>query len=320
MTKMTRDIPSTEGMTVADRLKAARQDAELTRKALADATGIPASTLEKYERGDMDPNTTRLQTLCDHLGVSVNWVLNGADDLEASENAKPVRETQPSAKVMETMKTAETQPSAKILETSTETFSQGKPGGTETASPANETDPMDHIRGMLADLDDMRAHEFEGVQRGAMALIEDIHAALKYLEPSELLKMAFERNLHESDCETADSIIHLFRDDTDKAQTLCGNIEERIIDTAILGVDLHTLDSKGLIDIAKELSEEHGFDTPKFFSWGKHEDFVPLVRPPLRELAIKANGYDFEDEEEFPKREKTAEKKAKSSLEDLLGL
>lgn len=324
MTKSTRDIPSHEGSTVADRIKAARQNAELTRKALAAATGIPASTLEKYERGDMDPNTTRLQTMCDHLGVTVNWMLNGDHASEVFESVKPVTENQLSAKVTEFEETAETLASTNDAETSTvistETFFNGRQEGPEAALPANENDPMAHVQGMLIGLDDMRSDEFDGVQRGATALVDDIRAALKHFEAIELLTLAHERDLYQGECESADSILDMFRENADKAQSYCGSIEERIIDTAILGVDLHNLDRKALVNVTKELSDEHGFDTPNFFGWGEHTDFIPLIRPHLRALAIYNDGYNLEDIEAFPKRETPADKGGKTSLEELLGL
>lgn len=287
MTKTIRDIRTHEGMTIADRLKVARQDASLTRKALADATGIPPSSIEKYESGNMDPNTQRLQVLCDFFDVSVYWMLKGDD----------------APNVSETGKTAETQTSANVSETSTETSSVDAPEGADTASTANENDPAEHIQGMLAELDDMRADGFENIQRGASALIEDILAALKRIEPEELLFIANERELHRCESDTVENILDMFRESAIAAQSYCGNIGERIIDTAIFGVDLYTLNSKPLADIAQELSEEHNFKSPKLFGWGEHSDFIHLIRSHLWALAIYSEGYDFEDLEAFPKRE-----------------
>jgi len=305
MTKSTRDIPTHEGMTIADRLKAARTDADFTRKALAEATGIPASTIEKYERGDMDPNTTRLQTICEHLDVSINWVLNGEDVQEAS------------AKVTETTESAEPQASANDAETFAEDVLNVNSDIAESSEPANENDQMNSFNGLLTVLDNMRIHEFEGAQRGAIALIEEIRSVLKYCEPEELLALAVERELYQGDCKTADSILDMFRKSSDEAQAYCGNIEERIIDTAMFGIDLYALDSKALITVANELRKEYGIERPirgEFLgngaSWGEHENFMPLIRPHLRTLTINNNGYDFEDVDEFPKREEPSEKKS----------
>jgi len=305
MTKSTRDIPNHEGMTVADRIKAARQDAEFTRKALADTTGIPASTLEKYERGDMDPNTTRLQTMCDHLGVSVNWVLNGDDAYEVSESVKPVREIQSSTKVAETTKTAETQSSANVAVTSTEV--------PQIASQANENDPLEHARWMLSDLDDMGGDDFNGTQRGAMALVNEIQVTLKHLEPDDLLFLTKEHDLHQDE-ENLDTsgILELFANDHDEGEAYCESITDRILDTCILGIDLFRIERGPLVDIANAMEEEHGIESTKFFGWGKHSDFVPLIRPHLWAMAIYSDGYDFEDEEKFPKRDSPTNQKEKT--------
>jgi len=307
MTKPTRDIPTHEGMTVADRLKVIRDAAEMTRKEVAEATGIPYSSLEKYERGDMDPNTTRLKVLCEFFDVSYYWMLNGDD----------------TPNVTATEETAETQPSAKVAETSSKASTVDTSEGAEIAFLTEETDPAEHIQGMLTDLDDMRADGFENIQRGATALVEDILTALKRFEPEELLIIANERDLYQCENDTVEGILDMFRENADKAQSYCGNIGERIIDTAIFGVDLYTLDLKPLVDIARELSEEHDFSSPKFFGWGKHSDFMPLIRSHLWALSIYSEGYDFEDVEVFPKRGNQDDKDAskgriRKALEDVI--
>lgn len=307
MTKSTRDIPTHEGMTIADRLKVARTDADFTRKALAEATGIPASTIEKYERGEMDPNTTRLQTICEHLDVSVNWVLNGEDTQEASETENPVTGNQSSANVAE--------PST---EAPSEALSSGSQNFSETAEPANDNDVLEPIRNILAELDSMRANEFDMVQRGATALIDEVLIGLKYCEPHELLALALERNLFQNDCATVESILDMFRMNAEKAQSYCGSIEERLIDSAIFGVDLYCIERKALVDVADNLSLEHEINSAKMFGWGGHADFVPLIRPYLRTLAVFCNSYDFEDTDEFPRREKTDEKESKRSWEAII--
>jgi len=289
MTKMTRDIPNHEGMTVADRLKVARQDANVTRKAVADGTGIPSSTVEKYERGDMDPNTARLKTLCDFYGVSFDWVLNGDGAPSIATTPKP----------------SETMASACISETFAKTFAESAPQQSETVSSANENDPMEHVRGLLDDMDDMRAHGFDGMQRQAIALADEVRVALKYLEPGELLAMAYERGLYKGEsCLDVSGILNLFAEDLDEGQAYCGIIEERILDTVILGVDLYGIEREPLVELADELKEDHDIEEPAWagFSWGQHKDFVPLIRPIVRAMANRGDRVDFTDQDKYPKR------------------
>lgn len=60
---------------VGSRLQLARKSNEFTRVEFSKITGIPASTIEKYERGDMDPNTTRLKIMCRCLQVPILRIL-----------------------------------------------------------------------------------------------------------------------------------------------------------------------------------------------------------------------------------------------------
>ncbi len=290
MTKILRDVPIHEGMTVADRLKAARKDANKTRKAVFESTGIPASTLEKYETGNMDPNTTRLQAICDFLGVSVGWVLNGHDTLSVAATEKP----------------AETQVSANVAETSTETFTESTPEHSKIGPPTNENDPMGHIQEVLSSLDTMRAYGFVGYQRQAIALEEYIRTALKSIEPKELTTLALEQGLFQDESFPKASDIHdLFAEGLDEGQASCGCIEERILDTVILGVDLFKIDRGPLVELADKLQEVHDIAAPAWggFSWGDHKDFVPLIRPYLRALAYRGNFVDFSNEDLYKKRE-----------------
>ncbi|NQV83210.1 MAG: helix-turn-helix transcriptional regulator [Rhodospirillales bacterium] len=260
MTKISRDVPAHEGMTVADRLKMARIEASMTRKAVFEGTGISTSTLEKYESGHMDPNTTRLQAICDYLGVSVDWVLNGGDTPLAAA----------------TEKTAEMQATANVAETFSETFAAGPPRHAATAFQANDNAPVDRVDRMLGEMDDMRADVFFGFQRQAMATAEDIRAALKYFEPSELLVLADERGLHQDEsCLDEFGIQDLFTEDLNEGQMYCGNIEERILDTAILGSDLFGIEREPLVALAEELRDDHDLEPPAWggLSWGDHKDF-----------------------------------------------
>ncbi len=275
MTKISRDIPMHEGRTIADRLKAARLDANLTRKALSEATGIPASTIDKYERGDMDPNTTRLKTICDRLGVSVDRVIN--------DDGAP--------RVSETSETAETQVSANVAETFTETVSETSPLST-----------VDEVSALLEEIDGLRSDNFEAGRRRAMALVNDVTAKLKYLEPGELIQVASGRGLYEGECPTTAFLDGLFQEKPDEAQEYCGNIEERILDTAILGVDLFTIQEKVLVKVAEQHKIESNGIT-FWDDWGSYQDFVPLMRPVFRSLSFAGSAVDFDNQDAFPRRE-----------------
>jgi hypothetical protein len=92
----------------------------------------------------------------------------------------------------------------------------------------------------------------------------------------------------------------------EKGQSFCANIEERVLDTAILGVDLYNIEREPLVKLADELQEEHDIEEPAWggFSWGEHNDFVPLIRPYMRAASYRGHPVDFTNHNEFLRREK----------------
>ena len=58
----------------AERLKAAREKAGLTRKELGDAINISPAGYAYYERGQRDPSLKSLVALANTLGVSLDWL------------------------------------------------------------------------------------------------------------------------------------------------------------------------------------------------------------------------------------------------------
>jgi transcriptional regulator with XRE-family HTH domain len=178
----------------------------------------------------------------------------------------------------------------------------------ENAPPAHNEepvlDPSEKAKGILSRLDILRGEGFRDAPRMAMALADQALAGLKSLEPDELVTMANERRLQKGDCLSSSDLWELFGNDPEAGQSFCGQIEERILDTALLGIDLYTLDRDPLVVLADRLSENHPIEMPGFlgFSWGDHEDFVPLIRPVLRNLALAGGGEDFQDGETYPKR------------------
>ena len=197
---------------IGDRIKLARNDAGHTRKSLGEATKIPSSTLEKYERGDMDPNTARLTKICETLGVTVDWMMNG-DSVDQNEDASP------------SYKSANAElPS-------------------HDPTPAGPED-------LLIEIDDLWHVGFKGSYRRVTALIEDTRQALRYLDADALLSLARERGLRECETMKPGFLEGLFSTDLEAAKSECGSIEERIIDTAVLGLDLYFVDWEALSDLA----------------------------------------------------------------------
>ncbi|WP_417824646.1 helix-turn-helix domain-containing protein [Thalassospira lucentensis] len=166
---------------------------------------------------------------------------------------------------------------------------------------------MPIVEAMLADLAAFRVTGFDGAQRRAMALVDELATAMKRLESDELEALAEARELFEGDRPTSDGIFGLFVEDVDEAQRYCGLVEERIVDTAILGSDLYAIDREALVKVADAIKDEFDIEEPRFLGWsdcwGDYAEFVPLIREPLRKLALMGKGMDLANLDQFPRRE-----------------
>lgn len=63
--------------TFGDRLAAAREQAGLSQKSLANRLGIKTSTLRNWENDLSEPRANRLNMLAGLLGVSISWLITG---------------------------------------------------------------------------------------------------------------------------------------------------------------------------------------------------------------------------------------------------
>ena len=82
---------SEETATFGDRLAAAREEARLSQKELAQRVGIKTSTLRNWEEDLSEPRANRLSILSGILGVSLRWLLTAeGEGLTAPEEDAPV--------------------------------------------------------------------------------------------------------------------------------------------------------------------------------------------------------------------------------------
>ncbi len=72
----TNDIPVVPEWTLTDRLRKAREHADLTQKDLAEAIGVSKGTITRAERGDGITHRTLLQW-ADATGVALDWLNAG---------------------------------------------------------------------------------------------------------------------------------------------------------------------------------------------------------------------------------------------------
>lgn len=93
------DFSGVDAMTIATRLREGRSAVGMTRKQVADATGVPIKTLEKYENGQMEPSVSRLRALSNFLGLDF---LELVDEAQDHGRALPLKNPAPALKVGDT--------------------------------------------------------------------------------------------------------------------------------------------------------------------------------------------------------------------------
>ena len=71
------DWYSEEAATFGDRLAAARDEAGLSQRALAEKLGVKQATMVAWENDLKEPRANRLQMLSGMLNVSITWLLTG---------------------------------------------------------------------------------------------------------------------------------------------------------------------------------------------------------------------------------------------------
>ena len=63
---------------IGERLKKARTDKQMTQEKLAERLDVSIAFLSRIERGNSHVNLKRLSQICEILGVSEGYILNGA--------------------------------------------------------------------------------------------------------------------------------------------------------------------------------------------------------------------------------------------------
>lgn len=279
-----------------DRVKAAREEAGLTRPQLSGLTGIPTKSLEKIEYGNMDPSSTRLAALAEALSVDERYLLNGSAG--AHEKDAPGEDAS----------------------------DHGKNDGDTTGQ--STTPLIEQARQHLNRMDDMRQDGFRKSWRSAPKMLETVTDILAEMNLDGLLDLAEERGLYPVGADTVE--VHQEADDDDAPDWMAygyeglitGNdnkpaskdsaasvalmeaeVAARIIDTAILGRDLYWIRKRDLEQLAYNLDIKG--DKPRLLSnsWSSHTALARALRLPCRELAMKEQAPFFFEEDEFETRE-----------------
>ena len=239
MDQKNQEIAFENATTPAERLKIARNMKGFSRKELAALTDIPEKSIEKYEYGSMEPNISRLHTLCKALDLTSETVIGI--------NGKPVENSD-----------------------TNDNFSRY----------------FRNSREHLYELDRMRNVGFSTASVKAKAHFEALESSLCFLDTDELEALAAEQEVTFEGLENETvSQLHI-----------------RILDKALFGVDLHSIEYDALVKLANEYDLSPS-DRPFWWDWEGHSEVAKEIRGKFQQdLFENTEVPDFQDQEQFPQK------------------
>jgi transcriptional regulator with XRE-family HTH domain len=165
---------------------------------------------------------------------------------------------------------------------------------------------IDVVRSMLEQIDELIADGSASALRRVECVAGDISSRMKHLSGDELADLAEERGLYTATDNVSGFIrdlLALFEEQPEKFHREALDIEERILDSALIGADLRAIEVKEL----RKLVNENKLD----LDWNyfdelliepDHDDMLPKLRVLLRNQAICGCAPDLADEDAFTRR------------------
>lgn len=235
---------------IAERIKQARTDAGLSRPALEKLTGIPARTIERLETATQQVTVHRLKLIATATDKPLGW-LQGVSDLGEEEET-------------------ETHPGVSYRQTRRPPTSAQAPSASDVLS-------------LLDDIDAMRDDQFEGMIRRAMAAAEHAGRMLAFQEPVALIDIAMARGIDRASLPKARELQERLETSHNTGIADCRGVEERILDTALIGTDLHAVPIKTLKRIAEreDIASDDGW-----LGWSSDDAVYEAIRSTARAMAL----------------------------------
>lgn len=255
---------------IGARFRTARDATGLSRAQVAKLSNVSAKAIEKFEAGQQEPSFLRFAALCEAVGKTVDEILHG-DEHDSDDDfiSPPPRRAVPPAP------------------------RQANPAPT---TPAPET-ATDRVYGLLMELDELRETRFRHAQRRTMALVDQLRGELRFLEAEELVDLAHERGVFAGTLPAVRDLEQSLVDEPAQGQELCRLLEQRIVDTALLGADLFAIDLKALGELARRLDISR-----PLLGWADHDDIAEKLLEPLRAATFAGQGEDLSNDKTFPGR------------------
>lgn len=65
-----------------ERIRGIREDKDETQTTLAEAIGTRQQVIQRYEKGENEMTVSKLKAICEHYGVSADYILGLPKDLK----------------------------------------------------------------------------------------------------------------------------------------------------------------------------------------------------------------------------------------------
>lgn len=150
----------------------------------------------------------------------------------------------------------------------------------------------------LETLDAWRSSGFERHRRAALALARMLEDRMRFLSPEELTALAEHRGCHPP-LPSPEQIAASLRDHYEDGEAVCRDLSRRIVDTAILGRDLLSLELHRLVDLAYAHRIEHG---RMIGDWRDHSDLIGACRERFRHGEVFLRSLGLHDRRTYPQR------------------
>lgn len=227
---------------IAERIRAAREDAGMSRAALSKVTGVSARTIERMEAGDQQVTVPRLRAISEATSHPLAWLQGDMDEL--NDTADDISSRSPRAAMV-------------------------------------DRDIQD-VRAALVRLDELRADQFEGSIRKALAMIDSLTSMLAHHEPEELFDIATSRGIDRVTLPKPRDLVELLESDPREGDDRCRALQARIIDTGIIGADLFEVPEM----VLKRIADQRDLESDGMFGWKGKESLIGAVRSAVRDLAL----------------------------------
>ena len=268
LTKQT--ISTDELSTFGARLRSERDKQGLSRPALSKLTDgtLSARVIDHLENGTTDATGPRVEVLSKALDVNRNWLMFGEPVSGNQENDNPVsapddHPVYPGDVPEKALMTLESAPESP------------KKALGALGVPDASRQYFDAMRQALSHIEQLREDGLEKHPRKLPKLLDKAVEIGQCLEQSDLKKLAEIRSVD----------IAGFSDDS-LQEELFAEITLRLIDTALLGMDLYVLD----MDTLEAYAEKADVSSP-FLGWKNHEKIVRNVRGAYWKEALKGGLY-----------------------------